>query len=391
MLQSFGALCSALWARIDGLVLISAVLLCAAGLTTMFSFSGDSQYFPRQLVWIGVSLVGFVAAASVDYRLLRRSGVVSFLYIAIVSLLMLVFMVGAVVKGAQSRFDIGAFSIQPADPAKLILIVVLAKYFARRHVEIARFKHIVVSGAYAGLLAFLVALQPDLGSAVIIVGIWAGVVLASGLTRKHFVLLATVALVSAGVLWQFGLKPYQKQRILTFMDPLSDVRGSGYNAYQSIVAVGSGQIWGKGIGFGSQSRMQFLPEYHTDFMFAAFVEEWGFWGAQLLFLLYAIIITRVLWTAYRGETNFEMLFGVGLAMMFICHFIVHVGINIGLMPVTGTTIPFMSYGGSHLLTEFVGLGMLAGMSAYSRAAHRSAHQKEFVGVAGPLSNISQLR
>jgi len=167
-------------------------------------------------------------------------------------------------------------------------------------------------------------------------------------------------------LWQWGLHDYQKQRVLTFLNPLADIRGSGYNAYQSTVAVGSGQVFGKGIGYGTQSKLQFLPEYQTDFIFAAYAEEWGFLGVILLFGLFFVIIVRILLIASRAADNFETLISAGIAIYFLSQFIVHVGMNIGFLPITGTTLPFMSYGGSHLVTEFAALGLLMGLRRHSR-------------------------
>ena len=223
-------------------------------------------------------------------------------------------------------------------------------------------------------------LQPDFGSAIIIAFVWFGMVLVSGISKKHLIAVFLVGAIAFGGLWGYAFEPYQKQRILTFIHPLTDLQGTGYNAYQSTIAVGSGQIFGKGVGYGTQSKLQFLPEYETDFIFAAFAEEWGFIGVVMILLLYGIVIWRILVNATYGATNFEILFGAGLAILFISHFIVHVGMNIGLLPVTGTTIPFLSYGGSHLLTEFVGLGILMGMRRYSRATHKDDIKKEFLGV-----------
>ena len=221
-------------------------------------------------------------------------------------------------------------------------------------------------------IVHLVALQPYFGSAIIIGLIWLGMVLVSGLSRKHLFLVLALGIIAFGALWLFGFEDYQKQRIMTFLHPLADIHGAGYNAYQSTVAVGSGEILGKGIGYGTQSKLRFLPEYQTDFIFAAYAEEWGFVGVILVFALYGIIFWRILRAAMRGATNFETLFALGVLCYFGAHFVLHVGINVGLLPVTGTTIPFMSYGGSHLLAEFLALGMLSGMAAYSRATQRGA-------------------
>ena len=167
---------------------------------------------------------------------------------------------------------------------------------------------------------------------------------------------------------------------MNFIHPLTDIRGSGYNAYQSTIAVGSGELLGKGIGYGTQSKLQFLTEYQTDFIFAAFAEEWGFTGVLLLFTMYGLIFWRILHIAFRGGSNFEILFGVGIFILLFIHSFIHIGMNIGLLPVTGNTLPFMSYGGSHLLTEFLGLGILIGMRKSSRTVHKTVAQNELVGV-----------
>jgi rod shape determining protein RodA len=163
------------------------------------------------------------------------------------------------------------------------------------------------------------------------------------------------------------------------LHPLADIRGAGYNAYQSTIAIGSGEVTGKGVGLGTQSKLRFLPEYHTDFIFAAYAEEWGFVGVILLFGLYALVVTRVLLTALHGADNFVTLFGAGVGIMLVSHFLVHIGMNMGLLPVTGTTVPFMSYGGSHLLVEFAALGMLMGMRRARKTATLVVDKTELVG------------
>jgi rod shape determining protein RodA len=243
--------------------------------------------------------------------------------------------------------------------------VLLAKYFAKRHELIGDFKHVMVSGVYTLAIFILLFLQPDFGSAMIIFFIWFGMVLVAGIKFRHVAVVFLVGTLALGVLWQFAFQDYQKTRIMTFLDPLSDIRGAGYNAYQSTVAVGSGELFGKGIGYGTQSKLLFLPEYETDFIFAAFAEEWGITGVIILFILFAVLIWRLLLHAANGASNFEKLFATGVSIYLLTHFFIHVGINIGLLPVTGTTIPFLSYGGSHLVTEFVAVGMVLAMRRYT--------------------------
>ena len=232
---------------------------------------------------------------------------------------------------------------------------------------------------YAALVFILVALQPDFGGAIIVFLVWLCMVLVSGLSRAHLFAVLFVGAAAFIGLWFFGFHDYQKQRILTFINPSGDIRGAGYNAYQSTIAVGSGQLLGKGIGYGTQSKLRFLPEYQTDFVFAAFAEEWGFIGIIIVFALFGVIFWRILVAAMRGASNFETLFAFGVLFYLAAHFCLHVGINMGLLPVTGTTIPFMSYGGSHIVAEFLALGMLCGMRAYSHAGHRDIMKQEFSG------------
>lgn len=366
--------------HIDWMLFVSAFAISLSGLITMNSFVGESYFFSRQLIWLGASLCIFFISSAIDWRFLRRSGVVVGLFVFSCILLLLLFVLGSVFKGAQSWFDFGGFSFQPSDPVKLVLIILLSKYFTRRHIEIAHIRHIIISGMYALVLFVLVLLQPDFGSAVILFAVWFGMVLVSGISKKHLLAVVGIGAVSFGLMWLFVFQPYQKQRIMTFIHPLTDIRGTGYNAYQSTIAVGSGRILGKGVGYGTQSKLQFLPEYQTDFIFAAFAEEWGFLGALVLLGLYAILIWRMISNAILGATNFESFFGLGLVVLFIAHIIIHVGMNVGLLPVTGTTIPLMSYGGSHLLSEFLGLGILMGMRKYSRAAERNTVYNEIPGL-----------
>jgi rod shape determining protein RodA len=366
--------------NIDWILVVALIPILLAGLFTMNSFSGDNAFFQRQIIWISISFVIFILLSFVDFKFLRRTGVIISLYMISVFLLLALFILGSVFSGAQSWFNFGFFAFQPSEFAKLILIILLAKYFSRRHVEIKNIRHILVSGIYAGLVFLLVLLQPDFGSALIIGAIWLGLVMISGISKKHLMMVITLGVLAVSFLWLFVFEDYQKDRIMTFIHPLEDIQGAGYNAYQSQITVGSGQLLGKGLGYGTQSRLQFLPEYETDFIFAAFSEEWGFVGVMILFLLYGIVIWRIIHSATIGATNFEIYYGLGLATMFVAHLFVHVGMNVGILPVTGITIPFMSYGGSHLLVSFIGLGILMGMRKYSRGAHKELMSNEFLGI-----------
>jgi len=365
--------------RIDWFLFFAVVLISSLGIATMHSFSAENSFFDRQIVWLAIAIGVFFVASMPDYSFLRRTSVVVSLYVMVVSALALIFAFGAVVKGSQNRFDLGFFALQPADPAKLILVLVLAKYFARRHIEIAHIKHIVISGMYAFLVLILVLLQPEFGSGIIISSIWIGMVLVAGISWKHLATILVIGAIAFSGLWHFALHPYQKARILTFLHPLENIHTTGYNAYQSTVAVGSGELTGKGIGYGTQSKLQFLPEFQTDFIFAAFAEEWGFFGVAILFALFTIVIIRILSIAAHAPDNFDALFAIGLAIYIMAQFMVHVGMDMGLLPITGTTLPFMSYGGSHLITEYGGLGILMGMRRHARMAIHARDETELVG------------
>jgi len=368
--------------RIDWKLVFFILPLVAAGLVTMKSFApleNAGEFFNKQIIWALISFAVFFIFSFIDFRFLKRTNVLVFLFILFSLMLLTLFILGNVARGAQSWFDFGGFSFQPADMMKLVLILILAKYFSRRHVEIRSIKHIFISGFYALVPFILVLLQPDFGSAMIIFFIWLGMVLVSGISKQHLLLVFFAGAVIFASLWIFLFAPYQKARIASFVNPLTDIQGSGYNAFQSTVAVGSGQILGKGLGFGTQSRLKFLPEYQTDFVFAAFTEEWGFVGAILVLVLYGLVIWRILYSASLGTSNFEILFGMGVAILLMSHVVVNIGMNLGLLPVTGIPLPFMSYGGSHLLTEFMALGILMSMRKYARSVHRDDIKNEFLG------------
>lgn len=360
--------------------LISAIIpILVAGLVTMHSFTGDNSFAAHQFIWILVSLAVFFCVSFADVRFLRSTWVSVAVFAVSVIMLGALFVLGKISHGAESWFDFGAFSFQPSDFAKVALVIILAKYFSRRHTEIANMRHILVSGAYTFIFFILVLVHPDVGSAMIIFFIWLGMVMVSGISKKHLLLMLAVAALAFALLWSFGFKEYQKDRIRNFIDPLANIQGAGYNAYQSTIAVGSGGLSGKGLGYGTQSRLKFLPEYQTDFIFAAFAEEWGFIGIFILFSLYGVIIWRIIVNASRGATNFEILFGAGTAVYFIIHIAINVGMNIHLLPVTGTPLPFMSYGGTHLTSEFLLLGILMAQGRYSRPSHKDAIKNEFIG------------
>jgi len=368
---------------VDWLLVFFILPIIFAGLVTMKSFApleNAGEFFNRQIIWVLVGFFVFFVFSFMDFRFLKRTDVLVFIFLLTSLILLTLFILGNVSHGAKSWFSFGYFSFQPVDMMKLVLVLILAKYFSRRHVEIRDIKHIFISLFYAFIPLILVLLQPDFGSAMIVFFIWLGMVLVSGISKTHlFIVFAFGALIFVSF-WFFVFAPYQKARISNFINPLADIHGTGYNAFQSTIAVGSGEIIGKGLGFGTQSRLKFLPQPQSDFVFAAYAEEWGFIGSFLILLLYGLVIWRILYSATLGAHNFEILFGMGIAIFFMSHILVNIGMNLGLMPVTGIPLPFMSYGGSHLLIEFSGLGILMSMRRYARIAHRDKMKNEFLGV-----------
>ncbi len=364
---------------IDSAFVLAMVCIMMAGLFTMSSFQGDDSYFWKQGAWIIFSLSVFFGASLFEYRFLKQTRVVMILYVLLLILLLLLFILGHVSKGAESWFHVGGIAFQPIDLMKIGLVIVLAKYFSRRHIEIANIRHIIVSFIYMLIPAILVVLQPDFGSAMVLFSIWLGLVFVSGISIKHLLFVIGFGVLVFSLAWNIAFKPYQKARIINFVNPLTDVRGSGYNAYQSTIAVGSGGVLGKGIGYGTQSRLNFLPEYKTDFIFAAFAEEWGFVGAILLLLFFFIIFFKLTIYAYVADSTFEALFTYGVLIWVMTHVTINIGMNIGVMPVTGIPLPLMSYGGSHLLAECLALGMCSGMRRYSRSGHKYQEKNEFLG------------
>ncbi len=366
---------------VDWVLFFSIPPVLLAGLITIKSFgSSEDYFFTRQIIWIIISIFIFFALSFIDWRFLRKSEVLMLFYLLSIVFFVILLVFIKDIRGASSWFKTSFFSIEPSEPFKILMIFILAKYFSRRHIEIARFRHIFISVAYAFVPATLIFLQPDFGSAVIIFLIWLGMIMVSGVKKTHLLIIFLLISIVISSLWLFVFKEYQKDRIKIFLNPYHDIQGAGYNANQSMIAVGSGRLFGKGIGYGTQSRLEFLPEHKTDFVFAAFAEEWGFIGVFIILIFYGIIIWRVLRNAMLGQGNFESFFGLGMAIFLIAHLLINIGMNIGLLPITGTPLTFMSYGGSHMLTVFAGLGVLMGMRRYGRKVHPDDLKSEFLGL-----------
>ncbi|MDP2638698.1 MAG: rod shape-determining protein RodA [Candidatus Azambacteria bacterium] len=352
--------------KMDWILIGAIILLVVIGLLSIASASqartGVFTNFKKQLFFVIVGLILLIVFSFVDYRFLRNySSVVLILYIFSLILLSTLLIVGNKIRGATSWFQFGSFmgglNFEPVEISKFVLIVVLAKYFSSRHIDFGLIRHVFISGFYVAVPVVLVLLQPDLGSAVLLVFIWVGIMLASGIRLRHLMVLFLIFAVIAGLSWAFLLQDYQRGRIVTFLAPQDDPLGQGYNVLQSIIAIGSGQFWGRGLGHGSQSQLNFLPEQHTDFIFATIAEEWGFLGVFFILVLWGIIFWRLFLVAINSNTNFARLFIFGFMLLLLSHVTINIGMNIGLIPVTGIPLPLLSYGGSNLIATFITFGV----------------------------------
>ena len=302
--------------------------------------------------------------AFIDAQIYRNSSsFLIILYSVSLVLLVAVLLFSHKIRGTAGWFNFGDINFAPVELAKFAVILILAKYFSRRHIEVYRVRHIVASGLYAGLPILLVLLEPDLGSALILMAIWLGMVLLSGMKQRHLFIVLIAGVFVSVLAWSFIFKPYQKARILTFLNPTKDPLGYSYNLIQSKIAIGSGQFWGKGLGHGSQGQLNFLPEKHTDFIFSVFAEEWGFIGVVFLFGLYSLFFWRLMKIIMSAGNNFFRLFTAGYAIMIFAQITINTGMSLGLMPVTGIALPFMSYGGSNLLINLMMLGVVQNIAS----------------------------
>ncbi len=334
--------------KFDFLLFIPILILCIFSTLSLYNYNSQSL-FEKQLIWVilGVSL--FLIIFRLNLSFLQNSKLVIIIYAFANALLLYTVFFGATINGAKAWINLGFFSFQPADLAKLAIILLLAKYFSKRHMEIQFLRHIVVSLIYILIPVSLIMLQPDFGSAMVIMFIWFFVVFMSGLSKKHLFIMFILGLAGVLLMWNFVFAEYQKNRVLNFVNPVRDIRGSGYNVYQALIAIGSGGTFGKGVGLGTQSKFNFLPEYQTDFIFSAYAEEWGFVGVIILFIIYFVLLSRLMYLAYFTSDNFSSILTIGVFAWVFVHVFINISMNLGLFPVTGIPLPFMSYGGSHIV------------------------------------------
>lgn len=284
-------------------------------------------------------------------------------YLGNVGLLLAVLAFGRASLGAKRWINLGGFSLQPSELMKLSMVIFLAKYFENKNTSSGlKFGDLVIPTLFVLIPVGLIIVQPDLGTAMIILLVYGSMLLFLRIHPRVLVLLIVACTIALPVVYNYGLKPYQRQRITTFIDPMSDPKGAGYNSIQSMIAVGSGQIWGKGYKKGTQAHLNFLPEHHTDFIFSVFSEEWGFIGCSVLLLLYALFIMSGLSVAYQSNDKFASLLAFGITSIFFWHVFVNMGMVMGMLPIVGVPLPFMSYGGSALLTAMSGVAILVNIA-----------------------------
>jgi rod shape determining protein RodA len=346
---------------IDWGIFLSALLLSAIGIATVHSASSELavDYLPRQALWVAVGVVVLLVVFSIDYHVLTELALL--LYGAGVVALVLVLFVGTTVNGARSWLGIGHWRLQPAELMKLATLLLLARYLAGINQRHLRFSQIAAACAIVALPMLLTALQPDLGGAAMFVPILCGMLLVSGVRLRTLVAIVVVSLALSGGIFFFGLRDYQRQRILTFVSQESDPLGAGYQIRQSKIAVGSGEWGGKGYMQGTQSQLRFLPERHTDFIFAVLAEEWGFLGVATVFGLYALYIVNTARVAMRARDRAGILIVVGILSFVAFHVLYNTGMVIGLLPITGIPLPYLSYGGSFTLVNFIATGIVLGV------------------------------
>jgi len=359
----------------DWVLFTASILLVVVGLVSLFSLSQpDLVNFYKQLVWLGLGVSVFFFFSSIDYRLLRlHFSPVLFLYAIVLAGLLAVYLFAPEVRGAKSWIPLGPINIEPVEPLKLILIFILAKYFSMRHVEIYRMHHIIVSGLYVFIPSVLVLMQPDFGSFAILTAIWVGMMLVAGIKVKHLAVLGVAGLILSVMAWSFMLHDYQKDRVMTFINPTADPYGTGYNSIQSRISAGSGGMWGKGFAQGTQSQLGFLPEAHTDFIFAAITEEFGVVMSLAIILLYGVLFWRLFVISRYASDNFARLTIIGVSVMIIFQLFLNIAMSFGIAPITGLPLPFVSYGGSSLLMLFIALGIV--QSTYRHSVLRGVEEE----------------
>lgn len=360
-----------LFQRIDWMMLTVALTLTSVGLVAIYGIGvsrepTDLFLFQKQFVTtiVGCVLIGLIALF--DYRHLRAYGLLIYLFGAVLLLGVLIF--GVEVNGTRGWYRLGILSFQPIEIAKVALIVYLAAFYTKRGRGRLTWITFLISGAATAVYTGLVMRQPDFGSGMVLVLIWGAVSAFAGLPKRAWIILPLLLVTTGTLVWTFALQPYQRARIETFLDPASDPRGSGYNAIQARIAIGSGGIFGKGIGEGSQARLRFLPAAATDFIFSVVGEEMGLVGIAFVCLMFFLLLSRFLRLGNESEDDFAAYLLVGIGAMFLVHLFVNAGMNLGMLPITGIPIPFLSAAASYLLVVYVCIGLAQSVAVRRRGA-----------------------
>jgi len=352
----------ALWGIFDVQLVLYAGILATFGLVMAYSNSPAGEAlqpgttFTRGLIWLGVAIVAFIGATAFDYRWLKTFAWP--LYAVSIGLLVLSKLVGTGVGGVARWVSIFGLQFQFSELAKVIMIIVLAAFLAARRDRLGSLSTIVGAIVLTVPLVLLVLAQPDLGTSLVFIAILAGMLFLSGASLRWLALIGAAGLAALPIIWNVVLRDYQKQRLLAFLDPSADPLGSGYHLIQSQIAVGSGGIFGQGLTNGTQNQLDFLPVQTTDFVFAILAEELGLIGALVVFALFVALIWRILRIGWRSEDLFGLAFAAGLASMLVFQLLVNVGMVIGIMPITGIPLPFITHGGASLISIAIGLGIL---------------------------------
>ena len=352
--------------HLDWTLFLLSLMIVTIGIVTIYSANydmaeGHAGALPmRQATWLGLGLIAMVGAMSFDYHYIDRLAYP--FYGAMLVLLILVIIIGHSGGGSQRWINLGFFRLQPSEPAKLAIVLLMAKYFQTDEPPRGYFlRDLWVPFALVIPLVLLTLVQPDLGTAIILGVVFISMVLMGGLRLRSFAYLVAAGLAFLPIAWQF-LKNYQRNRILTFLDPDRDPLGAGYHVIQSQIAIGSGKIFGKGFMHGTQNRLNFLPEQHTDFIFAVFSEEWGLVGCAVLLLLYFVLIAYCIRLVQRAKDRFGALLVFGMIAIIFWHVVINIAMVSGVMPVVGVPLPMVSYGGSALASMMFAVGVMMNVS-----------------------------
>ena len=351
---------TALYAKdFDWFIFLLALAIAVIGVVEIHSatqYDRAENFYVKQIYRILIGLFLMVLVMSIDYHALAEN--VPYLYAAAVLSLLAVLLFGKRVSGSKSWISLGGFfELQPSELVKVVVVIALARYLCEIRTEYLTSAEVVKASAVAGLPILLVMLQPDLGSAMTFVPILMVGLFLGGLRPKWIAGAAILGVLAVGAGW-YNLKAYQKERIYTFLEPERDPQGHGYHSIQSKIAVGSGGFWGKGVGKGSQTRLGFLPERHTDFIFSVVGEELGFAGAVTILLLYLLIIGRSIQIAQTARDKLGIYLTMGAISVLLFHILENIGMVVGIMPITGIPLPLLSYGGSSVMATFMLLGLI---------------------------------